>query len=107
MAEADFLLKTGEENAACLSFSPDGSRLPVCLRHEVEMWSMGTRSEKLMQIPCLGSQDSSFSADGRFGNCKRVRIWDATGTDRGFFDSTETKPQDLSLSETQEMIQSC
>lgn len=92
----------------CLSFSPDGRTLLICMEDEVQIWSLETR-QKLGHIPSFGSLDASFSNNGRFiidGNTNRERVWDAT-TRKIVFDCADTGRQNISFSVAKDLIQNC
>lgn len=108
-SDADISFHVGGECPVCLSFSPDGDKLLVCLEDEVGIWKLGTRVEKLGQVPSSGSRDASFSRDGQFlivGNIKQTSIWDATGL-KIVFDSAERSAQTLPLAEARNIIWTC
>lgn len=40
------------------------------MEHEVEIWGLKAKPETVGQVPSLGSLDTRFSADGRYGGLK-------------------------------------
>lgn len=104
-SDADVSFTIGDGKVGSLSFSPDGSRLLICLAKEVEIWNW-IASEKLGRVPNSGSLDTSSSADGRFiivGDSKRTHIWDEMSSEL-VFDTGVAGSQTLSLSEAKQVI---
>lgn len=107
-SDADISFKTGEENATCLSFSPDGKRLLVSLEDEVQIWNIETR-QKEGQVPSMGCLETSFSADGELviiGDSYRMKIWDSAGKEV-VVDTAVCLRQTISLSEAKHAIRTC
>lgn len=107
-SDADVSIQVGNGSAKRFSFSPDGSRLLVSLKDEVQIWHIETR-QKCGQMPSSGCLDTSFSVDGELiiiGNSKRTTIWDAAGT-QIVFDTAVSEPQAMSLSEAKNAIRTC
>lgn len=102
------VLTVNEDSVHCLSFSPEESRLLVCLTNEVQMWSLETR-QKVWHVLSFGFSDTCFSSDGWriiAGNSTRANIWDATSMET-LFDTSVPTPQALSLSAAKNTIQTC
>lgn len=104
----DIIFEVHEASTNCLCFSPDCTKILVCLKDEVQIWSLESK-QKIGHVPSLGCSDTSFSCDGRFivvGDSARANIWGVTSREI-VFDTATTAPQVMSSIEARKVIKTC
>lgn len=106
--DKDVKFEENDTDVRSSCFSPDCSRILVCLKDEVQIWSFETK-QKMGHVPSSGCRDTSFSTDGRYiivGDSKRTSIWDAASTEI-VFDSAKASQQTMSFSAARKTIKTC
>lgn len=107
-AEGDLSLSVDAEDIGCLSFSPDESKLLVCVEQKIQIWSVGIR-QKIQEVSVVLSLHGSFSSDGRFiiaGNAKQTTVWDSA-TMETVFDSDKPSSSRISTTEAMHLMKTC